>query len=133
MTKAESVAQALKYAETFASTAGIDGLRAKTGLPALKAGTVSCLKCSRDFTSEDKTRNRICFICKRTGEWQGSRESDSIYPAMPSVTAFKKGAGVKTQSELFKHRPQTKRKKKPRTKAQKQFGDKPLSKRRTRA
>lgn len=130
MTEAESVAQALKYAETFASTAGIDGLRAKTGLPALKAGTVSCLKCSRDFSSEDKTQNRICHVCKRTGEWQGSRESDSIYPAMPSVTAFKKGAGVKTQSEFIKTRPRTK--KKPRTEAQKQFGDKPLSKRRTR-
>ncbi|KKL48751.1 hypothetical protein LCGC14_2322420, partial [marine sediment metagenome] len=37
MTEAESIQRALKYAETFASTAGIDGLRAKTGLPALKA------------------------------------------------------------------------------------------------
>ncbi len=30
---------------------------------------VSCLRCDREFESEDRKKNRICPICKRSDSW----------------------------------------------------------------
>ena len=41
-------------------------------------GRIPCLSCTRDFTSEDKIKNRICADCKKSEAWRGSRESDAM-------------------------------------------------------
>ena len=115
--------------DRYYSDNGVDKLRKACGLGDIKPGKVSCLRCQEDFDSPDKTRIRICFACKKGKVWVGSRDSDSIYPSISPVTEFKKGVGQQRQSQLFRQRTATKAR--ARTKHQKQFGSKPLSKKRT--
>ncbi len=42
----------------------INEARVNLGLPRLKSGIISCLRCDSKFMSQDKTSNRICEACK---------------------------------------------------------------------
>ncbi len=130
MTEYDAAQRALKYANTFAAAAGVTGLREKSGLPALKKGTVSCLKCSRNFSSEDKTQNRICHTCKRTVEWQEGRESDALYPPIQKNMGYNNPHEVASKARARKGGLVPK--KRSLSRDQKQFGKSPLSKKRTR-
>ena len=64
----------MKYDEHNISTVhdkmSVKKLRNALGIPEAKEGKISCLKCSKDFLSQDKKKHRICDVCK------GSKEAD---------------------------------------------------------
>lgn len=116
----------------YRSNQGLDELRAVCGLEAKKPQKekVICLRCTKSFLSEDKRLFRICNHCKRDSIWQGSRESDVIYPAIPKNMGYTY-QGPKASSKgprkkgLAMGRSLSRKKK--------HFGKRPLAKKRTRS
>jgi hypothetical protein len=59
-----------------------------------RPGTRSCLKCARDFESEDVTKIRVCRKCKSGGTWRGSSASDAALPPGGKIRAMKDVSGL---------------------------------------
>jgi hypothetical protein len=68
---------------------GVDQLRLTCQLEPVDryAGVVRCLKCEKDFRSQDRRSIRVCSECKKSADWVGSRESDCDFPAVPTNVA----------------------------------------------
>lgn len=121
---------------------GLRELREACGMGVAKPGKVPCLKCQEDFNSPDKIRIRICFVCKRTVEWQTSRETDVLFPAIPKNMGYNDAREVASKARARKGSLVSKKKsplgvksaakKRSLSRNQKHFGKKPLSKKRTR-
>jgi hypothetical protein len=54
------------------------------------AGETICLKCDKKFNSEDKKKIRICPPCKKSVDYQGTRDCDADLPANASVIGLPK-------------------------------------------
>lgn len=48
------------------TTDAVGELRSDLGLRSLEPARTRCLRCGREFSSWDTTRNRICLSCRRT-------------------------------------------------------------------
>ena len=60
-----------KYPDLYYSkdigTKDIGKLRKDAGLKPIKSGLRPCLKCDKEFLSEDLSNNKICGQCKNNG------------------------------------------------------------------
>ncbi len=113
---------------------GLAELRERCGMSNPEKGTISCRKCDEKFESPDRINIRICNACKAGNAWQGSREADSLYPAVRTPPEQLMEVGKKRPRAIVGRGRiiQSAMKKRSRTKEQSAFANAPLSKKRTR-
>ena len=75
---------------------------------------IPCLKCNKEFWSDDAIRIRFCDRCKKGTAWRGSQESDYLFPPDNIIPELKGPAAVGIHKKsLIKGAKRKERKRKP--------------------